>query len=150
MCWPACVRTERLTESSTSIAEPKPSAKEPQMPGQRSGQGLKRRVVVALAMVIFAIQAIVLYFDDRGFELEQMASLRSRAQLFADLYAGTVAQAFWEYSDEVTTRQLRTLIGAVPEFRYASVTAPDGSIFADAGQMPKVDTTGASAEILHE
>ncbi|HEX9446787.1 MAG TPA: ATP-binding protein [Dongiaceae bacterium] len=120
------------------------------MPGQRSGQGLKRRVVVALAMVIFAIQAIVLYFDDRGFELEQMASLRSRAQLFADLYAGTVAQAFWEYSDEVTTRQLRTLIGAVPEFRYASVTAPDGSIFADAGQMPKVDTTGASAEILHE
>jgi signal transduction histidine kinase/CheY-like chemotaxis protein len=120
------------------------------VPGQRSGQGLKRRVVVALALIIFAIQASVLYFDDRGFEQEQMASLRSRAQLFADLYAGTVAQAFWEYSDDVTTHQLGTLIGAVPEFRYASVTAPDGSIFASAGQMEKRNTISASTEILHE
>ena len=63
---------------------------------------------MSLIFVIFAIQAGVLYVDDRSFEQEQMAGLRSRAQLFADLYAGTVAQAFWEYSDEVTTRQLKT------------------------------------------
>src|SRR6185369_3695394 len=128
-----CVRTERLTGSSTDIAEPQ--APQQSIPGQRSGRGLKRRVVMALALVIFAIQAIVLYFDDRGFEREQMAGLQGRAQLFADLYAGTVAQAFWEYSDDVTTRQLKTLLGAVPEFRYATVTAPDGSVFASAGGM---------------
>jgi signal transduction histidine kinase/CheY-like chemotaxis protein len=139
-----------LIESSTTTVKPDLADDEPSPTGQRSGQGLKRRVVVALALVVFAIQAVVLYVDDRGFEQEQMASLRSRAQLFADLYAGTVAQAFWEYSDDVTAHQLGTLIGAVPEFRYAKVTAPDGSIFASAGQSQTPRTVSASADILHE
>jgi signal transduction histidine kinase/CheY-like chemotaxis protein len=111
---------------------------------------LKRRIVVVLALVIFAIQAGVLYVDDRGFEREQRASLQSRAQLFAGLYAGTVAQAFWEYSDDVTTRQLKTLIGAVPEFRYAVVTAPDGSTFARAGALLPGDKISAESDILHD
>lgn len=139
-----------MTESSTNIVEPSVPAVTQPVDGQRSGRGLKRRVAVALALVIFAIQAGVLYVDDRGFEQEQMAGLHGRAQLFADLYAGTVAQAFWEYSDDVTTHQLQTLIGAVPEFRYASVASPDGAIFASAGAMTPADTTSAAADILHD
>jgi signal transduction histidine kinase len=139
-----------LIESSTNTAEPTSSAPKQSLVDQRSGRGLKRRVVMALALVIFAIQAAVLYVDDRGFEKEQLGSLQSRAQLFADLYAGTVAQAFWEYSDDVTTRQLKTLIGAVPEFRYAVVTAPDGSTFAQAGIMVHTDNVNAQADILHD
>ncbi|HVJ42723.1 MAG TPA: ATP-binding protein [Dongiaceae bacterium] len=156
---------ERLPESSTDTGELTAASASGSRPGLRRwglrrwglrrwglrpGRGLKRRVVVALALVILAVHAVVLYFDDRGFQREQLASLQNRAQLFADLYAGTVAQAFWEYSDEVTARQLRTLIGAVPEFRYATVTTPDGSLFASAGEIATENAIGAKADIRHD
>lgn len=135
-----------MTASSTNSAPP---AKQSPI-GHGSGRGLKRRIVLSLIFVIFAIQAGVLYVDDRSFEQEQMAGLQSRAQLFADLYAGTVAQSFWEYSDDVTTRQLKTLIGTVPEFRYAVVMAPDGSTFARAGALLPGDKISAEASIFHD
>ena len=73
------------------------------------GFGLKTRVVLALAIVILAIQAAYVVLEDSRFVARQSAELQDRADNLALLYAGAVANAVWEYDREAARGQLQAM-----------------------------------------
>ncbi|MBK8161069.1 MAG: response regulator [Rhodospirillaceae bacterium] len=73
------------------------------------GFGLKTRVVLALAIVILAIQAAYVVLEDSRFVGRQSAELQDRADNLALLYAGAVANAVWEYDREAARGQLQAM-----------------------------------------
>ncbi len=50
--------------------------------------------------------------------------------LIADLYAGAVSGSVWEFDKDATTAQLAALKTELPAFMSATVTEPDGKLFA--------------------
>ncbi|WP_374655823.1 ATP-binding protein [Dongia sp.] len=79
------------------------------MNGRWRGFGLKTRVVLALAVVILAIQAAYVVLEDSRFVDRQSAALQDSADNLALLYAGAVANAVWEYDREAAKGQLRAM-----------------------------------------
>jgi signal transduction histidine kinase/CheY-like chemotaxis protein len=73
------------------------------------GFGLKTRVVLALAVVILAIQAAYVVLEDRRFVERQLADLQDSADNLSLLYAGAVANAVWEYDREAAKGQLQAM-----------------------------------------
>ena len=73
------------------------------------GFGLKTRVVLALAVVILAIQAAYVVLEDRRFVERQSADLQDSADNLSLLYAGAVANAVWEYDREAAKGQLQAM-----------------------------------------
>ena len=73
------------------------------------GFGLKTRVVLALAIVILAIQAAYVVFEDSRFVDRQSIALQDSANSLAQLYARSVANAVWEYDREAAKVQLQAM-----------------------------------------
>lgn len=98
-----------------------------------TGIGLKTRVVLALAVVILAIQAIYVVLEERRFEQRLYQDFQSTADNLALLYAGAVANSVWEYDREAAESQLQAM-RVIKGFAQAIIYETDGRIFASVGR----------------
>ncbi len=92
------------------------------------GFGLKTRVVLALAVVILAIQAAYVVLEDSRFEQRQSSALQDSADNLALLYAGAVANAVWEYDREAAKGQLQAM-RVIDGFARAVIRESSGQEF---------------------
>jgi signal transduction histidine kinase/DNA-binding NarL/FixJ family response regulator len=106
-----------------------------------TGIGLKTRVVLALAVVILAIQAIYVVLEERRFEQRLYQDFQATADNLALLYAGAVANSVWEYDREAAESQLQAM-RVVKGFAQAIIHETDGRIFASVGR------SGAGEKVL--
>lgn len=106
-----------------------------------TGIGLKTRVVLALAVVILAIQAIYVVLEERRFEQRLYQDFQATADNLALLYAGAVANSVWEYDREAAESQLQAM-RVVKGFAQAIIQETDGRIFASVGR------SGAGEKVL--
>ena len=117
----------------------------------RPSLGLKVKATIALALVFLAIQAVYVVVEDRLFLADANTSLRHRAHLLTDLYAGAISGSVWEFDKNATLMQLEPLRSELPEFRSATVQEPDGRDFVtlkgDAAGGAVVDAT---ADIVND
>lgn len=114
------------------------------------GFGLKTRVVLALAVVILAIQAAYVVLEDSRFEQRQSSALQDSADNLALLYAGAVANAVWEYDREAAKGQLQAM-RVIDGFARAVIRESSGQEFVavDAADDDKTNVpfaTGATVE----
>lgn len=93
-----------------------------------TGFGLKTRVVLALAIVILAIQAAYVVLEDSRFVERQSKALRDSADNLALLYAGAVANAVWEYDREAAKGQLQAM-RVIDGFARAVIRESSGQDF---------------------
>lgn len=112
--------------------------------------GLKTRVVLALAVVILAIQAAYVVLEDSRFEQRQLSALQDSAENLALLYAGAVANAVWEYDREAARGQLQAM-RVIDGFARAVIRETSGQAFvavdATADGSPAVPVaTGSTVE----
>jgi signal transduction histidine kinase/CheY-like chemotaxis protein len=128
------------------------------MSGRWRGFGLKTRVVLALAVVILAIQAAYVALEDSRFVERQSAELQDSADNLALLYAGAVANAVWEYDREAAKGQLQAM-RVIGGFARAVIRESNGLEFiavdaaADGSNPPAVAASGTvegHADILVE
>ncbi|WP_374367013.1 ATP-binding protein [Dongia sp.] len=92
------------------------------------GIGLKTRVVMALAIVILAIQAAYVILEARRFEESRFQDYRATADNLAQLYAGAVANSVWEYDREAAEAQLQAM-RIIDGFAEAVIHESDGEVF---------------------
>ena len=106
---------------------------------------LKLKAALALTVVFLIVQSVYVAVEDRLFVRGAYQALDARARLMADLYAGAVSGSVWEFDKEATTAQLAALETELPGFMSATVTEPDGKLFA-AVTAPGVTGTPSIAE----
>jgi signal transduction histidine kinase/CheY-like chemotaxis protein len=99
------------------------------MPRHRT-TSLKVKAAIALTAVFLAVQSIYVLVEDQLFLRDAYATLDERTRLIADLYAGAISGSVWEFDKEATTAQLAALKTELPAFMSATVTEPDGKLFA--------------------
>jgi signal transduction histidine kinase/CheY-like chemotaxis protein len=114
------------------------------MPDQRT-TSLKVKAVLALTAVFVVVQAAYVLVEDRLFLQQAYEALDQRSHLLADLYAGAISGSVWEFDKDATTAQLTTLKTEMPAFMSATVTEPDGKLFASV-VAPNVRGTPFAAE----
>ncbi len=102
----------------------------------RSALGLKTKVVLALAIVILAIQTVFVVLERRSFDQDQMAGLKTRTQLLANLYAGVISSSVWEYDKDESRAQLESMQHSISEFQSAIVYESSGAEFVSVGTTP--------------
>ena len=117
----------------------------------RSALGLKAKVVLALAIVILTIQTAFVVLESRTFQQEQLAALRTRTQLLANLYAGAITSSVWEYNPNNTRDQLIALQQTISEFESARVYESTGVEFVSVGAREIAnDSVVGRAQVLNE
>ncbi|WP_374377508.1 ATP-binding protein [Dongia sp.] len=85
-------------------------------------------MVLALAIVILAIQAAYVVLEDRRLADRLSVSLEARAKNLAQLYAGAVANAVWEYDRDAARDQLQAM-RVVEGFAHAVIKESSGQEF---------------------
>lgn len=108
------------------------------------GIGLKTRVVLALAIVILAIQAVYVILEARRFEESRFQDYRATADNLAQLYAGAVANSVWEYDREAAEAQLQAM-RIIDGFAEAVIRESDGEVFVAVAQTPEAASGGAES-----
>jgi signal transduction histidine kinase/DNA-binding NarL/FixJ family response regulator len=107
------------------------------------GFGLKTRVVLALAVVILAIQAAYVALENRRFVERQSAALQDSADNLALLYSGAVANAVWEYDREAARDQLQAM-RVVGGFARAVIQESSGLEFVSVDAATENDSPVAA------
>jgi signal transduction histidine kinase/DNA-binding NarL/FixJ family response regulator len=111
------------------------------------GFGLKTRVVLALAIVILAIQAVYVILEARRFEDSRFQDYRATADNLAQLYAGAVANSVWEYDREAAEAQLQAM-RVIDGFAEAVIREVDDEVFVAVASEAPASSDGATEEIL--
>jgi signal transduction histidine kinase/CheY-like chemotaxis protein len=106
------------------------------------GFGLKTRVVLALAVVILAIQAAYVALENRRFVERQSAALQDSADNLALLYSGAVANAVWEYDREAARDQLQSM-RVVGGFAKAVIKESSGLEFVSVDAAAEINNPTA-------
>jgi signal transduction histidine kinase/CheY-like chemotaxis protein len=96
----------------------------------RRTTSLKLKAALALTGVFLMVQSAYVLVEDRWFVRDAYQALDARSRLMAELYAGSIARSVWEFDKEATTAQLLALKTELPDFMSATVTEPDGKLFA--------------------
>jgi signal transduction histidine kinase/DNA-binding NarL/FixJ family response regulator len=109
------------------------------------GFGLKTRVVLALAVVILAIQAAYVALEDSRYKERQLSALQDSADNLSLLYAGAVANAVWEYDRDAAKGQLQAM-RVIDGFARAVIKESSGQEFiavdaADSAPSPIAATS---------
>ncbi|HVZ01311.1 MAG TPA: ATP-binding protein [Dongiaceae bacterium] len=117
----------------------------------RRTASLKVKAALALTGVFLIVQSVYVLIEDQLFLSEAYQTLGERSRLLADLYAGAISASVWEFDKDATTAQLAALRTEVPAFLSATVTEPNGRLFAavTAGGAPG-KPVAAEAEIHND
>ena len=118
------------------------------MAAQRT-TSLKVKATLALTGVFLIVQSVYVVVEDRLFLRDAYQTLGERSRLIADLYAGAISGSVWEFDKEATTAQLVALKTEFPAFMSATVTEPNGKLFASVTAEDVTGTPTAAEADIH-
>ncbi|HVT52105.1 MAG TPA: ATP-binding protein [Dongiaceae bacterium] len=112
---------------------------------------LKVKAALALTGVFLIVQLVYVVVEDRLFLRDAYRTLDGQARLFAELYAGAIAGSVWEFDKDATRAQLVALKTELPSFMSATVTEPNGKLFAAVtADHPAGSPTAVEADIRND